>query len=110
MDRIDRILLAERELNPGANFRARVMEEVRLESEAPPIPFPWRPFLWGFVGLPTALLAVLWWFEPALALPEGGTLERLLELSVHPALALASTALLATWLLAFCSYRLLVED
>lgn len=64
MDRIDRILLAERELTPSSDFASRVMESVHAEEGPPPIPFPWLPFALGFVALPALLLAALWFGQP----------------------------------------------
>lgn len=49
-ERIDEILGAEGELVPSSGFLASVMERVREEAAAPPpIPFPWKRALPGFV-------------------------------------------------------------
>ena len=49
-DKIDAILTKEEELIPSSGFLARVMERVEEEAAAPPpIPFPWKRFLPGFV-------------------------------------------------------------
>jgi hypothetical protein len=49
-ERIDEILGSEPELVPSSGFPASVMERVREEAAAPPpIPFPWKRALPGFV-------------------------------------------------------------
>ena len=49
-DKIDTILTNQEELMPSSGFLARVMERVEEEAAAPPpIPFPWKRFLPGFV-------------------------------------------------------------
>lgn len=48
--RIDEILAADEELVPSSGFLSAVMERVQEESSAPPpIPFPWKRALPGFV-------------------------------------------------------------
>ena len=48
-DDLDRIL-SETEILPSSGFAASVMAAVRREAEAPPpIPFPWKRFVPGFV-------------------------------------------------------------
>jgi hypothetical protein len=48
--RIDDILTAEETLAPSSGFIASVMERVREEAAAPPpIPFPWKRAVPGFV-------------------------------------------------------------
>ena len=49
-ERMDKILGAEEELVPSSGFLAEVMERVREEAAAPPpIPFPWKRAIPGFV-------------------------------------------------------------
>lgn len=49
-DRLDAILADEGEIVPSSGFLARVMDKVEDEVAAPPpIPFPWKRFLPGFV-------------------------------------------------------------
>jgi hypothetical protein len=49
-ERMDGILGTEEELVPSSGFLASVMERVREEAAAPPpIPFPWKRALPGFV-------------------------------------------------------------
>ncbi|UWZ85361.1 hypothetical protein [Occallatibacter riparius] len=49
-NRLDAILAEEGEIVPSSGFLARVMEKVEDEVTAPPpIPFPWKRFLPGFV-------------------------------------------------------------
>jgi hypothetical protein len=49
-ERIDEILGTEPELVPSSGFAASVMERVRQEAAAPPpIPFPWKRAVPGFV-------------------------------------------------------------
>ena len=49
-ERVDGILGAEEELVPSSGFLASVMERVREEAAAPPpIPFPWKRAVPGFV-------------------------------------------------------------
>lgn len=60
MDReeMDRILAEEDELVPSSGFLTSVMERVETEAAAPPpIPFPWKRALPGFV----VAVAVLVW-------------------------------------------------
>ncbi len=48
--RLDRILASEEPLVPSSGFLAAVMERVQEEAGAPPpIPFPWKRALPGFV-------------------------------------------------------------
>ena len=57
-ERLDRILAQEDPLVPSSGFAASVMERVQSESVAPPpIPFPWKRALPGFV----MAVAVLVW-------------------------------------------------
>lgn len=47
---IDRILAGEEELVPSSGFVASVMERIREEAAVPPpIPFPWKRAVPGFV-------------------------------------------------------------
>jgi hypothetical protein len=49
-ERIDQILASEPALVPSSGFAASVMERVREEAAAPPpIPFPWKRAMPGFV-------------------------------------------------------------
>jgi hypothetical protein len=49
-DRLDAILAHEDEIVPSSGFLSRVMDKVEEETVAlPPIPFPWKRFLPGFV-------------------------------------------------------------
>lgn len=49
-ERMDEILGAAEELVPSSGFLASVMERVREEAAAlPPIPFPWKRAVPGFV-------------------------------------------------------------
>jgi hypothetical protein len=49
-DRLDAILADEGEIVPSSGFLSRVMDKVQEEAIAPPpIPFPWKRFLPGFV-------------------------------------------------------------
>lgn len=48
-ERIDKILGSEEELIPSSGFLASVMERVRQEAAPPPIPFPWKRAVPGFV-------------------------------------------------------------
>jgi hypothetical protein len=49
-DRLDAILADEGEIVPSSGFLARVMDRIEDEATAPPpIPFPWKRFLPGFV-------------------------------------------------------------
>jgi hypothetical protein len=50
LGRLDAILADEGEIVPSSGFLTRVMDRVEEEATAPPpIPFPWRRFLPGFV-------------------------------------------------------------
>jgi hypothetical protein len=49
-DRLDAILADEGGIVPSSGFLARVMDRIEDEATAPPpIPFPWKRFLPGFV-------------------------------------------------------------
>ena len=49
-DRLDAILADEGEIVPSSGFLARLMDKIEDEAVAPPpIPFPWKRFLPGFV-------------------------------------------------------------
>ncbi|MGO9640502.1 MAG: hypothetical protein ACLP1Y_04240 [Candidatus Acidiferrales bacterium] len=49
-DALDRILSAEDQIVPSSGFAASVMDAVRREAATPPpIPFPWKRALPGFV-------------------------------------------------------------
>ena len=49
-ERIDEILGKEEELIPSSGFLSAVMERVREEATAPPpIPFPWKRAVPGFI-------------------------------------------------------------
>lgn len=49
-DRLDAILADEGEIVPSSGFLAQVMGKIADEAVAPPpIPFPWKRFLPGFV-------------------------------------------------------------
>jgi hypothetical protein len=49
-DRLDTILAREDEIVPSSGFLGRVMDKIEDEATAPPpIPFPWKRFIPGFV-------------------------------------------------------------
>ncbi len=51
MDEFDRILSAERQIEPSAAFAADVMHAVASQGQAPPpIPFPWARVLSGIAA------------------------------------------------------------
>ena len=57
---LDRILSAEQDIVPSANFARNVMDKVRMEASAPPpIPFPWKRALPGGILCVLAVVAVL---------------------------------------------------
>ncbi len=93
MDRIDRILVTEQELTPGPDFGTRVMEAVRREADAPPIPFPWARFVVGFVVAPPLLLIALWWLQPLLRSAFEGGLGPLWMAAADPRFVWAVTLL-----------------
>jgi hypothetical protein len=59
-DALDRILSSEDQIVPSSGFAASVMEAVRREAATPPpIPFPWKRALPGFVLGVIALATLL---------------------------------------------------
>jgi hypothetical protein len=67
-DDIDRILSREEELLPSSGFAASVMDAVRREAALlPPIPFPWKRAVPGFLAAALALIAVAAVFVVGLA-------------------------------------------
>ncbi len=56
-EELDRILRDEDELVPSSGFLASVMERVETEAMAPPpIPFPWKRALPGFIVAAAVLI------------------------------------------------------
>jgi hypothetical protein len=50
MDKVDAILASEEPIVPSSGFAAAVMQRVRQEAVAPPpIPFPWKRAIPGFI-------------------------------------------------------------
>ncbi|HXR40660.1 MAG TPA: hypothetical protein VN776_16270 [Terracidiphilus sp.] len=109
LDRIDEILFSEEEILPSSGFLAAVMERVEREASAPPpIPFPWKRALPGFVltagvfgwvGVELARLGVPAMKQNAWAMPQ---LPPGLMITVEEAgwVALSLGLSLASWLLA----------
>lgn len=58
-DELDRILSREPEILPSSGFVDSVMDSVRREAAAPPIPFPWRRALPGLFAAAFVLAALL---------------------------------------------------
>jgi hypothetical protein len=59
-DDLDRILASENQIVPSSGFAASVMDAVRREAATPPpIPFPWKRALPGFVLGVVALVGLL---------------------------------------------------
>ena len=54
-----RILSVDADIVPSSGFVASVMDAVRREATAPPIPFPWKRALPGLCACGIALLSVL---------------------------------------------------
>jgi hypothetical protein len=114
LNRIDEILASETELAPSSGFLPSVMERVNEEASAPPpIPFPWKRALpgfvlaagvfgWGGVELVRAVSAAM--RGNLLAIPHSSlnmlqpSLLQPMEQAGWVALALGTT--LASWLLA----------
>jgi hypothetical protein len=68
-DDLGRILATEEPLIPSSGFAASVMEQVREAASAPPpLPFPWRRFLFGLFSV-SALAGLCGWLvsQPVLA-------------------------------------------
>ena len=109
---LDRILAGEEELKPSSGFAESVMAQVMEESAAPPpIPFPWKRMLPGFV----LALAVFGWGGWSLASALGrvslrglaGQLpERLSSVAMGSSLATAALTLSATAAVAWLVARL----
>ena len=58
-EEIDRVLAGDDGLAPSSGFTSNVMDAIRRDAEAPPpIPFPWKRALPGFIvcGLGAGLL------------------------------------------------------
>ncbi|HEV8396145.1 MAG TPA: hypothetical protein VGQ37_17815 [Vicinamibacterales bacterium] len=67
---LDRALSAEPDIVPSSGFAAAVMESVRAEATAPPLPFPWHRAWPLAAGLAAAVVwMVASQFGPAAALP-----------------------------------------
>jgi hypothetical protein len=109
LNRIDEILASETELAPSSGFLSSVMERVKEEASAPPpIPFPWKRALPGFV----LAAGVFGWggveLVRAVSAAMKGNLLTTPHLSLNLAqptkqagwVALALAASLASWLLA----------
>lgn len=109
-ERIDEILGGEPELVPSSGFAAAVMERIRHEAAAPPpIPFPWKRFVPGFVVASGVLgwgaVEVVRFAGPALAelrrtqahMTVNATMARPLEQAVWVVAALAVP--LITWMI-----------
>jgi len=97
-ERIGEILGAEEELVPSSGFLASVMERVREEAAAPPpIPFPWKRAVPGFV----VAAAVFGWAGVEFARRIGPAMGRLTLPPLHLAAPVAPQPLeQAGWLLA----------
>ena len=107
-DKVDAILGSDETLAPSSGFLASVMQRVEEEAIAPPpIPFPWKRILPGFV---VAAIAFVWCIvelvrhlpEAAAAFPSEtwhltAPLSAQLENTAWVALALGIAA--ASWLL-----------
>ena len=51
LDDLARALTGDDTIVPSSGFAARVMDAVHdADADAPPFPFPWRPFAIGFVA------------------------------------------------------------
>lgn len=60
-DDIDQVLANEKEISPSADFLASVMRAVRREATSlPPLKFPWRRALPGFLAAFVALARTIW--------------------------------------------------
>jgi hypothetical protein len=58
---IDQVLANEREVAPSPDFLASVMRAVRREATSlPPLKFPWRRALPGFLATFVALARTIW--------------------------------------------------
>ena len=79
-ERIDEILGAEPELVPSSGFAASVMDRIRQEAAAPPpIPFPWKRAVPGFV----VAGGVLGWGAVEVVRFAGPALEELRRAPAH---------------------------
>ena len=97
IERINEILATEQELVPSSGFLASVMERVREESVAPPpIPFPWKRAVPGFV----VAAGVLGWGAVELARYAGPALAEMRLTSPHVSSAMARPLEQAGWVAA----------
>ena len=73
---LDRALSAEPDIVPSSGFTAAVMESVRAEATAPPLPFPWHRAWPLAAGLAAAIVwMIVSRFSPAPASPAPGLFE-----------------------------------
>ena len=64
MDELDRILAADDSVVPSSGFTARVMAAVdAAATEAPPLPFPWGPFVLGALGCVGVAASTAWFLS-----------------------------------------------
>jgi hypothetical protein len=60
-DDIDQVLAHEKDISPSPDFLASVMRAVRREATSlPPLKFPWRRALPGFLATFVALARTIW--------------------------------------------------
>ncbi|HEY0510446.1 MAG TPA: hypothetical protein VGH73_00990 [Thermoanaerobaculia bacterium] len=100
---LDRILASEQPLAPSSGFVASVMERALERASAPPLPFPWRRFLFGLL-VSLALGGICGWIAVRLPLMDalagavGAALAAFADPRLSPALAEAAAALAGTYL------------
>lgn len=96
MDKVDAILASEEPIVPSSGFAAAVMQRVREEAAAPPpIPFPWKRAIPGFVFASIVLSFVTVKFVRAYRATEFSLSVPPVRLGVHVPLDAAQ----AMWLL-----------
>jgi len=96
-ERMDKILGAEEELIPSSGFLVAVMERVRQEAAAPPpIPFPWKRAVPGFV----VAAGVFVWGGVELVRFMGAAMATMKLPQVHLAAAAARPLEQAGWVVA----------
>ncbi len=105
-ERIDEILGSEPELVPSSGFAASVMERIREETAVPPpIPFPWKRAVPGFV----IAGCVLGWGAVELVRFAGPALVELRQTQAHVAVNAAMVRPLeqAGWVVAALAVSLI---
>jgi hypothetical protein len=97
-EEIDRVLNGDEAIVPSSGFTSSVMEAVRRDTEAPPpIPFPWKRAVPGFIVCVIAAAVLLF---------AGGGPHGAVEIHIDAGMGWALVGLLVAALSALVSVRL----